>query len=168
MGLHNLLYIREALGKDGAPIKVYKIRTMSPDTGNSIDDTLLDGLDNLGKPRDHHRVTPLGRLLRKCFIDELPQIYNLLRGDLALVGLRPRSEKIWDKYDSTSIMNHALHYRPGLLGVIHSCREIKDLDHLKEVELEYLQNKDESPVLTDIRYFFRIVYNIIFRGVRSM
>lgn len=164
--LENFLYIKEALGKDGKLIMVYKIRTMYPGADKHLDVVLSNGIDNLGKPKQDKRITPGKEKLRKYWIDELPQLYNLLKGDISLVGIRPRTDKEWSVYPEPHKTN-ALKHKPGLMGVSYSHDNIKDFQQHTEIEAEYLKQKEISPFLTDLKYFSKIVYNILVKGLRS-
>jgi len=170
MALENIFYTYDALGRNGGYIKIYKIRTMVNGADRHYEDVFLNGIDCFGKIINDTRIMPLGRLLRKYWIDELPQIYNILRGDMAFVGIRPRSEKIWSKY-TPEHREDSLRYRPGLFGIAYANVYVKDqkgtVEGIIEFERSYLREKDESPFWTDVKYFFRILNNIIFRGVRS-
>lgn len=167
MVLENLFYIRESVRRNGKKSKIYKIRTMVPDAEKYLDDVVAkNGLDDVGNPKKDYRITRLGKFLRKYWIDEIPQIFNLVIGDLKLVGVRPRSEKEWEFYPE-SLKKHALKYRYGLFGANYANANRKCFEDAIRSEEEYLRQKDISPTLTDVRYFFKILWNILFRGVRS-
>ncbi len=164
--LEDLIYIKEALGKDSSPIKIYKLRTM-----NRANNSISRQRDNLGKlVANESRVTTLGKFLRRYWIDELPQLYNLLRGDISLVGIRPASEEEWDDFPSEH-KKAALMYKPGLFGINYADNNISHPDstfeNIIKTQEEYLKQKQNHPTLTDIKYFFKIIYNILFKGVRS-
>lgn len=87
-----VLYASERIGKGGRPFKMYKFRTMRPNDGTEhmqkAQERLKQG-KHMGKVEDDPRITNIGRFLRKYSIDEVPQILNVLRGDMSLVGPRP-------------------------------------------------------------------------------
>lgn len=90
-------------GKDAVPFTVYKFRTMR------------DERDSDGNPLpDHHRLTPLGRTLRRLSIDELPQLINVVRGELSLVGPRPLLMDYLPLYTPEQARRHEV--RPGITG----------------------------------------------------
>jgi lipopolysaccharide/colanic/teichoic acid biosynthesis glycosyltransferase len=95
----DVFFIQERLGKDGRPFRIYKFRTMVSDQER--------GAVHL-TPKGDARITPVGRLLRRFKFDELPQVLNVLRGDMSIVGPRPKLAK----YAETDQMT----CRPGLTG----------------------------------------------------
>jgi sugar transferase EpsL len=93
--------VRPGLG--GVPFRLVKFRTMS------------DGLDARGEPLpDGERLTRLGAFLRRTSIDELPQLWNVLRGDMSLVGPRPLLMEYLDRYSPEQARRHDV--RPGITG----------------------------------------------------
>jgi lipopolysaccharide/colanic/teichoic acid biosynthesis glycosyltransferase len=76
-----LLYRQERVGRFGKPFSILKLRTMTPGGGGAL-------VDEWTRP-DDPRITPFGRFLRRTHLDELPQVVNILRGDLSVVGPRP-------------------------------------------------------------------------------
>ena len=155
------------MGKDGIPINVYKIRTMVKDAELKQRDLIeKNGYDGLGKIVDDPRITGIGRVLRRMGVDELPQIYNILRGEMSIVGIRPRSEEDWS-YLPNDLREHALRYKPGLFTPAYSEVDVKNMEELARIEMDYLRRKDKSPIRTDTGYLLKIVFNFIFKGVRS-
>ncbi len=165
--LESLFYVKEALGINGRPIRVYKFRTMEIGADNHLEETLGSGLNHYGKPNRDERITRIGRFLRRYWLDEIPQIYNTVRGDLKLVGVRPMSEKSWERYPR-DIKNKALKEKPGLLGVgsQHSHNDETFNLHL-DVISRYLEDRETKKPSSDLNQFFYILSNILFRGVRS-
>ncbi|MBI4164094.1 MAG: sugar transferase [Candidatus Aenigmarchaeota archaeon] len=157
----DFFYTRISLGKSGEPIDVYKIRTMDPNCPPCDIER-----NHYGKLVVDQRVTKIGRILRKYWIDEIPQFWNLARGDMGIVGVRPMGEEMWRRYPE-DIKNEALRYRPGLFGFQYAFTEEGGFDKHVENMRRYLEESDKSPYLTDIKYFFCILWNIIIRGVRS-
>ncbi|MGN6379444.1 MAG: sugar transferase [Gaiellales bacterium] len=99
-----LLFTQRRVGLHGREFTIYKFRTMVPDAAASGAGMWFD--------RDDPRVTPVGRVLRSTSIDELPQVWNVLRGDMSLVGPRPKPPEIIDRYRSRYAPT--LVTRPGL------------------------------------------------------
>src|ERR1035437_3211540 len=88
------LYKMPRMGKDGKMIRVYKMRTMHPYAEYLQDYVLkVNGYAKSGKPANDFRLTPWGKVMRKYWLDELPQLANVVKGDLKLVGVRPISER---------------------------------------------------------------------------
>ncbi len=98
-----VLYVQERVGRYGVPFRLYKFRTMRVGADKK-------GLLTVGG-RDP-RITPIGFALRKLKLDELPQLYNVLKGDMSLVGPRPEVEKYTRLY--TSEQQEVLRVRPGI------------------------------------------------------
>jgi lipopolysaccharide/colanic/teichoic acid biosynthesis glycosyltransferase len=98
-----LLFRQQRPGLHGRPFTMYKFRTMR------------DAADAHGQPLpDHQRLTPLGRFLRSSSLDELPELFNVLRGDMSLVGPRPLLMEYLDLYTPEQARRHEV--RPGITG----------------------------------------------------
>ena len=120
-----------------------------------------------GKFADDYRVTPWGRWMRKLWIDELPMIWNVVRGDLKLVGVRPLSRHYFSLY-SPEMQDLRTQVKPGLLPPFYYDKQTpKTIDEVQASERRYVEACLKHPVLTDIRYFFGTIWNILFRGKRS-
>jgi hypothetical protein len=154
------------IGKDGKIIRVYKFRTMHP-YSEYLQDFLLhkNSLDKGGKYKDDFRVTTLGRVMRALWIDELPMFFNLFKGDVKLVGVRPLSMNYFDLYDK-DLQNKRIRVKPGLIPPFYADLPVT-LGEIQESELRYLSRYEKNPFLTDVRYFSRAFYNIVFRNARS-
>lgn len=96
-----IIFSQERVGENGRIFTIYKFRSMRPGAENEID--LVEQYDEGGnlihKRKDDPRVTRVGRYLRKTSLDELPQIINVLRGDMSLVGPRPELPELVDRYE---------------------------------------------------------------------
>ncbi|MDQ1255789.1 MAG: Sugar transferase, partial [Candidatus Hydrogenedentes bacterium] len=105
-----VLFTQERLGLDGRPFRVYKFRTMIEDAESDSGPVLSAG----GDPR----ITPAGRLLRRFRIDEIPQLWNVLRGDMSLVGPRPERAAFVEQYTAENpLYERRLLVKPGLTGL---------------------------------------------------
>ncbi|PIN74828.1 hypothetical protein COV17_04545 [Candidatus Woesearchaeota archaeon CG10_big_fil_rev_8_21_14_0_10_36_11] len=167
MALRDFIYVNECLGQNRKPVLIYKIRTMHLDADVRLDEVLQEICDSLGKPIVDPRVTKVGELLRRYWIDELPQVYNLARGDIKLVGIRPMKETTWEKRYPQEVMDRALTQKPGLMGVQYAHPNTPNFrNHLAHL-VAYLDQWEEDPVKTDREYLSRIVSNIVFGGMRS-
>lgn len=128
------------IGTRGRPFTMLKIRTMSVDAEqrkSSLEN--VDGAGPLFKVRQDPRITPIGRVLRRFSIDELPQLVNVLRGDMSLVGPRPPLASEVAVYDSMAV--HRLNVRPGLTGLWQvSGRSDLSWDQAVRLDLLYVDN----------------------------
>jgi sugar transferase EpsL len=98
-----VIFQQERAGKDGALFTLWKFRTMR------------DAVDERGQPRpDGERLTALGRLLRAASLDELPQLLNVLRGEMSLVGPRPLLPRYLPRYSAEQARRHEV--KPGITG----------------------------------------------------
>ncbi|MCB0459337.1 MAG: sugar transferase, partial [Flavobacteriaceae bacterium] len=155
------------IGKDGKIIKVYKFRTMHPYSEYLHDYILkVNGYAETGKPANDFRLVPWGKFLRKYWIDELPQLINLFKGDLKLVGCRPVSQRYFQDIPK-EIQELRLRQKPGCIPPYVALNRSGDVASALEAEKEYLLEKINNPYLTDIKYFFKAIYNILFKNKRS-
>jgi lipopolysaccharide/colanic/teichoic acid biosynthesis glycosyltransferase len=154
------------IGKNNKIIKVYKLRTMHP-YAEYLQDYMYksEGLKEGGKFKSDFRVSTLGQFMRTFWIDELPMIYNLLRGDLKLVGVRPLSPQYFSLYDK-ELQELRTKFKPGLIPPFYVDKP-KTLEEIIASEKKYLLAYQKHPLRTDIKYFFKSGYNIIFKNYRS-
>lgn len=124
-----ILFKQERVGKDGKPFKILKFRTMVPDAEK------LGLKITVGKDP---RVTKVGEFLRKYKLDELPQILNILKGDMSFVGPRPEVKKYVDLY--TEDQKKVLSIRPG----------VTDLASIEYKDENIILDKSENPEETYI------------------
>ena len=119
-----------------------------------------------GKFNRDIRITTLGRLARKYWLDELPMIINLLKGDMKLVGVRPISQQYFSLY-SKDLQEKRVRHKPGLLPPFYADMP-KTLQEIEDSEMRYLTMcENKGTFMTDFIYFWRILYTIIFRRARS-
>jgi lipopolysaccharide/colanic/teichoic acid biosynthesis glycosyltransferase len=154
------------VGEGGREFKVYKLRTMYP-YSEYLQDFVYqhNNLTEGGKFKDDFRVSAFGKLLRKVWLDEIPMIWNWIKGDLKLVGVRPLSGQYFRLY-SEELKIKRTQTKPGLLPPFYADLP-KTLDEIMSSELRYLDEYAKSPMKTDIRYFFKIMKNILLKGARS-
>ena len=137
-----VLYTQERVGKDGRRFKIYKFRSMYVDA-----DKLLEKLKEknqvtgpMFKMKNDPRITSVGRFLRKISLDELPQLWNVLRGDMSLVGPRPplpREVANYSKYDL-----QRLWVIPGITGLWQATeRNNVGFEEMVELDLEYIKKR---------------------------
>ena len=130
---------QQRVGLFGKAFTLYKFRTMAPDRRGSEAEIVGEDRRRTHKSADDPRITPLGRLLRRTRLDELPQFINVLRGDLSLVGPRPEMVSIVALYEPWQHRRHAV--KPGITG-LWQISETGDklLFECTEMELEYLKD----------------------------
>jgi lipopolysaccharide/colanic/teichoic acid biosynthesis glycosyltransferase len=154
------------IGKEGKMIKVYKLRTMHP-YSEYIQDYVykLHDLQDGGKFKHDFRITSWGAVCRKIWLDELPMLINFFRGDMKMFGVRPLSKQYFELYRK-EVQERRIKYKPGLVPPFYADMP-KNLDAIQTSELKYLDSYDKRPVYTDIRYFFKSMWNIAFHKARS-
>lgn len=154
------------IGYKGKTFTVFKLRTMHP-YSEFIQDYVYDlhDLQDGGKLKQDFRVTTWGRVCRRIWLDELPMTVNLFTGDMKLVGVRPLSPHYFNLY-AEDLRKRRINYKPGLLPPFYADMP-SDLDRIQQSEVKYLDAWDRSHTMTDIRYFFKGLWNIVFRRVRS-
>ena len=99
------------------------------------------------------------------WLDELPTLINWLRGELKFIGVRPLSRHYFSLY-SPELQKRRIKYKPGLVPPFYTDKP-ETLEEIMESELRYLDAYDKHPLRTDFKYFFKAIYNIIFRKYRS-
>ncbi len=155
------------VGKNGKMFKVYKFRTMHP-YSEYLQAYIHQryGLQEGGKFAHDRRVTTLGHFMRKYWIDELPMLLNLVKGDMKIVGVRPISKQYFSLY-GPELQEKRTHHKPGLLPPFYADMP-KTLDEIQASEMRYLTRCEEKGTLvTDFVYFWKIVYTILFKRARS-
>jgi len=110
----SVIFKQRRVGRGGRVFTMYKFRTMHPCRRRARVQHAPDRRVTHKHPRDP-RLTPLGRFLRKWSLDELPQLWNVARGDMSLIGPRPELVDIVDRYESWQHERHAV--KPGLTGL---------------------------------------------------
>ena len=118
-----------------------------------------------GKIKNDFRVSYFGSILRKFWIDELPMIINVLRGEMKIVGVRPLSEHYFGLYTDEA-KNKRIKFEPGLIPPFYADLP-KTLEEIIASELNYLNQYEKEPFKTDVKYFFKCMFNIFFKGARS-
>lgn len=153
------VYRMDRVGFQGELIGVYKIRTMYPFSEYLQDYIVrLNGYNTLGKPAKDFRITRWGRFLRKYWLDELPQLINLLKGEMTLVGVRPLSRSRFNELPE-SVQQERVRFKPGCIPPYVALR-MSDARSNIVAEQIYLAEKKNHPLKTDVRYFFKAIFNI--------
>ena len=155
------LFRQGRAGRSGRPFEMLKFRTMVRDAEQRLPEVVdIDGLESpMYKLRSDPRVTRVGRLLRRWSLDELPQLVNVLRGEMSLVGPRPEWTRLVERYDEAQLVN--LQMRPGLTGPmqVHGRGELTFSERLA-VEREYVENHS---LRKDLKILLRTV-SVVARG----
>ena len=109
---------------------------------------------------DDPRVTKVGKFIRKTSIDELPQFYNILRGDMSLVGTRPPTVDEFEEYNA--YYRRRLSITPGLTGMwqVSGRSNIDDFDEIVKLDLQYIENWS---LLLDLKIILQTIGVVVFR-----
>jgi len=162
------LFRMRRVGKHGKIIRVYKLRTMHPYAEYLHDYVIgLHGYAKTGKPERDFRLTPWGRVMRKFWWDELPQLINVLKGDMKLVGIRPVSEAYFNNAIPEELRIMRARHKPGCIPPYVSLNRKSTVEEVLLAERDYMLEKEKHPYTTDTKYFLKAVFNIVFRGRRS-
>lgn len=150
------IYVQERIGKNGRKFKFYKFRSMIPDAEEMLDE-LLEKNEMEGpafKMKDDPRITKFGHFIRKTSIDELPQLWNVLKGDMSLVGPRPPLPREVELY--TEYQYQRLSVTPGLTCYwqIQPKRNSLSFDEWLSLDLKYISKRS---FWTDIKILFKTV-----------
>ena len=154
------------VGKNGQEFNVLKLRTMHP-YSEYLQDYVYrqNSLEAGGKFKDDFRVTTIGKIFRKFWIDELPMFVNVFRGQMKLVGVRPLSKHYLDLY-SEEVRARRIKYKPGLVPPFYADLP-KTLDEIMASEMKYLDAYDRLGWFADFQYFGKALYNILVKKARS-
>ena len=147
-----VLFRQQRVGRDGRVFELVKFRTMLlPDPAK-------------GRVSNESRMTPLGRALRSWSLDELPSLWNILRGDMSLVGPRPLLVDYLDRYTPEQFRRHEV--RPGLTGLAQvSGRNLVSFERRFDLDLEYVRTRG---VLVDLRILLATARTVLRReGISS-
>ena len=149
------------VGQNGRHFKIYKFRSMYKDA-EARKQELMDKNEIKGgimfKMKDDPRITKVGRFIRKTSIDELPQFFNVLIGDMSLVGTRPPTLDEVEKYEKTQWKRISI--KPGITGMwqVNGRSGIDNFDEIVELDVEYI---DKWSLLLDVRILFK-TFKILF------
>lgn len=150
-----VLFRQVRIGRHGRPFTIYKFRTMQPDAEERFSEVAASS-DTRGaafKMREDPRVTRLGRYLRSSSVDELPQLINVLKGEMSLVGPRPAPPREVDQYDMWH--RRRLSMRPGMTGLWQiKARLDGHFDDRAHLDLKYI---DQWTFWTDLAILARTI-----------
>lgn len=148
-------------GRNGKPFKFYKFRSMCVDAEAKLDQLLeqneMDG--PAFKIKDDPRITRVGKFIRKTSLDELPQLFNILKGDMSIVGPRPPLPREVEQYDA--YQRQRLYVTPGLTCYwqIQPHRNDLTFDEWMELDIKYMK---ERSFLVDWKIIFQTVRAVLF------
>lgn len=143
-----VLFVQRRPGRHGEPFDLYKFRT------------LREAYDERGRPLpDAQRMTRLGAVLRATSLDELPELWNVVRGDMSLVGPRPLLPAYLDRYSPDQARRHEV--RPGLTGLAQVAgRNALSWERRFELDVWYV---DHRTALLDARILLQTVIDVVRR-----
>lgn len=157
-----VLFIQERVGKNGKIFKIFKFRTMIPDAQKS-------GFLTVGNK--DKRITKIGSFLREYKIDELPQLLNVLKGDMSIVGPRPEVQKYTDLY--TEFQKKILQVKPGITDYasIKYYNENQLLKESNNPEKTYIEEIMPKKILLNLSYsenpnvsdYFKVIFLTILK-----
>jgi exopolysaccharide production protein ExoY len=160
-----IFYSSKRVGRGGETIDCWKFRTMCMGADEKLKKILAENpklkkeWDTYFKLKDDPRINTIGRFLRKTSLDELPQFWNVLRGDLSVVGPRPVTQEEVRKYFKDKA-EKILSVRPGLTGIWQtSGRNLLTFDERIQLEEQYI---DRQSFLLDLRIIFKTIPHLFF------
>jgi lipopolysaccharide/colanic/teichoic acid biosynthesis glycosyltransferase len=145
------LFKQKRVGKDGRIFQIYKFRTMTHNLDNSRHQAFMkafvqgeigegEGDKTVFKPFTDSQITRMGRILRKTSLDELPQLFNILKGDMSLIG--PRPNVLWEVEAYQAWHMERLSVLPGITGLAQvNGRSAISFDTIVRYDVEYAHNK---------------------------
>ncbi len=156
-----VLFSQIRIGRNGRRFKIYKFRSMYMDAEERKKEleekNEMQGL--MFKMENDPRITKVGAFLRKTSIDELPQFYNVFKGDMSLVGTRPPTADEFEKYNQ--YYRRRISMTPGLTGMwqVNGRSDIEDFDDVVKYDLMYIDNWS---LRLDIKILFQTVGVVLF------
>lgn len=154
---HRIFFTQKRIGKNGKEFKFFKFRTMVPNADEVLKKLLKENKDlreeyDLNKKlKNDPRITKMGNILRKTSLDELPQVFNILKGDMAIIGNRPYLPR--EKKDMGKKFNTIVKTKPGLTGYWQTSGR-SDTTFSKRLELEEYYSQ-HCGLKLDIKIFFK-------------
>jgi len=154
-----VIFRQVRIGRNGRRFTIYKFRTMLLDAESQKEGLLAvnEMSGHLFKLRNDPRVTPIGRFLRRTYLDELPQFWNVLKGEMSLVGTRPPTPDEVARYSAHH--RRRLSVRPGITGLwqCHGNGRVSDFDTVVRLDCEYI---DRWSILLDLKILGRTCFSV--------
>lgn len=156
------IFAQDRVGQNGRIFKFYKFRSMRVDA-EEIKKQLMDQNQMTGgmfKMDNDPRITKVGQFIRKTSLDELPQFWNVLKGDMSLVGTRPPTVDEYEQY--TPGQKRRLSFKPGITGLwqVSGRSEITDFDEVVKLDIAYM---DGWTIWTDIKILLKTVKVVVMK-----
>lgn len=145
-----VFFLQDRLGKYGEIFQVFKFRTMIENADNYLDQNGMPTKD---------RITRVGRILRLYSIDELPQIFNILKGDMSFIGPRPALVSHWNRY--TEFQKRRVEILPGITGLaqVNGRNNLPWSERIK-LDIDYIDNQS---FLLDLKILYK-TFVVILKG----
>ena len=160
----DIIYSQKRIGKNNKTFACYKFRTMHPKAKYLLKKILQNNhilkkeFENTRKITNDPRITNIGKFLRFTSLDELPQIFNVLKGEMSFIGPRPIVKSEIKKYGKN--FEKVFSVKPGISGIWQVSGRNK-LSYKKRVELDIIYSENIS-FLLDIKIFIKTIYIILF------
>ncbi len=157
-----IFFSQVRIGRNGRRFKIYKFRSMHMDAESRMQELMSHNEMNgfMFKMKEDPRVTKVGKFLRKSSLDEFPQFFNVLKGDMSLVGTRPPTEAEFIRYEGRHKRRLAL--KSGITGLwqVSGRSDITDFEEVVKLDLEYIDNWSFK---MDIRILLKTIKVVLFR-----
>ena len=155
-----VFFCQQRVGQNGRVFRMYKFRSMCEDAELQKQELMVANEmsnDMMFKMKDDPRVTRVGRFIRKTSIDELPQLFNVLAGNMSLVGTRPPTTDEVEKYHRGQWRRISI--KPGITGIwqVSGRSDIRDFDEIVKMDLQYI---DSWSLWLDVRILFQTVVTL--------
>ena len=157
-----VIFKQVRIGRNGRRFKIFKFRSMYADAEARKKELLekneMNGL--MFKIKEDPRITRVGKFIRKTSIDELPQFFNVLKGDMSLVGTRPPTEEEFLQYEERH--KRRLSLKPGITGMwqVKGRNNVVDFEEVVRLDLEYIDNWS---IWMDVKLLLQTIYVVLFQ-----
>lgn len=155
-----IFFSQERVGENGRRFRCWKLRSMYIDAEQRKKDLMAQNemQGHMFKMKDDPRVTPVGRFLRKSSLDEFPQFWNVMRGEMSIVGTRPPTPDEVEHYENWHLKRICI--KPGLTGLwqVTGRSQIQDFDEVARLDIRYIENWS---IWLDIKIIFQTVWVVV-------